>query len=169
MGLRYGVALVLLEAVAVALIKMRQVHRRGQTIAEAIAASRADQRHQVEQAQLRQAQRRDRARHEAALPWLKDQQLSPRGLPGVVITPAPGAAEQHPGSHFVMLHSPGDRQIEVIGQLRRLTRLSFEEAKDLVDTAPVPVIRVPDMPMAHAVKYILESAGATASITDPAS
>ena len=44
----------------------------------------------------------------------------------------------------------------------------MKEAKDLVDTAPVPVIRIPDLPMAQAVKYVLESAGATAFITDPA-
>jgi ribosomal protein L7/L12 len=67
-----------------------------------------------------------------------------------------------------VLDSPGDRPIQVIGQLRRLTRLPLKEAKDLVDTVPVPVIQVPDMPMAQAVKYVLESAGATASITDPA-
>ena len=70
--------------------------------------------------------------------------------------------------HDVVLDFIGDRQIEVIAQLRRLTRLSLEEAKDLLDTAPVPVLRVPDMPMAQAAKYVLESAGATVSITDPA-
>jgi ribosomal protein L7/L12 len=143
------VAFSLLEAGAFALIKTRQVHQRGQTIAEALAAGKAGRRRQAEQRLLYRAERRDRARHEAALPWLKDQQLSPRALPGVVIIPA------------------ADRQIQVIGQLRRLTRLSFAEAKDLVDTAPVPVIRVPDMPMAQAVKYMLEAAGATASVTDP--
>jgi ribosomal protein L7/L12 len=168
LGPWYGVALALLEVGAFALIQTRQVHRRGQTIAEAMAASRANRRRQAEQRLLDRAQWRDRTRHEAALPWLKDQQLSPRALPGVVITPASDVAERHPGGYDVVLDSPGDRPIQVIGQLRRLTRLSFEEAKDLVDTAPVPVIRVPEMPMAQAVKYVLESAGATASITDPA-
>jgi ribosomal protein L7/L12 len=168
LGLWYGLAFALLEAGVVALICTRQVHRRGQTIAEAIAASKADRRRQAEQSLLLRAQRRDRAQHEAALPWLKDQQLNPRAMPGVVITPVPDAAEHHPGGHDVMLDSPGDRQIQVIGQLRRLTRLSLKDAKDLVDTAPVPVMRVPDMPMAEAVKYLLESAGATASITGPA-
>jgi ribosomal protein L7/L12 len=168
LGLRYVVAFSLLAAGAFALIKIRQVHRRGQAVAEAVAASRADRRRQAERRLLRRAELRDRARHEAALPWLKDQQLSPRALPGVVITPALDTAEHRPGGHCVVLDSPGDRRIQVIGQLRRLTRLSFKEAKDLVDAAPVPVIRVPDMPMAQAVKYILECAGATASITDPA-
>lgn len=170
LGLRYVVAFSVLAAGAFVLITTRQVHQRGQTIAEAIAASKADRRRQAEQRLLRRTERRDRARHEAALPWLKDQQLSPRALPGVVITPAAAAdaAEHHPGGHNVVLDSPGDRRIQVIGQLRRLTRLSFAEAKDLVDAAPVPVIRVPDVPMAQAVKYVLESAGATASITGPA-
>jgi ribosomal protein L7/L12 len=169
LGLRYLVAFSVLAAGAFALIKTLQVHRRGQTIAEAIAASRADRRHQAERRLLQRAERRGRARHEAALPWLKDQQLSPRALPGVVITPALDTAEHDPGGHYVVLGLPGDRRIQVIGQLRRLTRLSFKEAKDLVDAAPVPVIRVPDMAMAQAVKYVLESAGATASITGPAS
>lgn len=165
LGPRYGVAFALLEAGAFALIKVRQVHQRGQTIAEAMAVSKAERRRQAEQRLLHRAQRRDRARHEAALPWLKDQQLSPRAVPGVMITPAPDAAEHHPGGQYVVLDSPGDRPIQLIGQLRRLTRLSLKEAKDLVDTTPALVIRVPDMPMAQAVKYVLVSAGATASIT----
>jgi ribosomal protein L7/L12 len=168
LGSRYVVAFALLAAGAIALIQVRLIHRRGQTIAEAMAAGKAERRRQAEQRVLRREQGRERARHEAALPWLRDQQLSPRALPGVVITPGADAAEHPPGGHYVMLDSPGDRHIEVIGQLRRITRLSFEEAKDLADDAPVPVLRVPDMPMAEAVKYILDSAGATASITDPA-
>lgn len=169
LGQRYEVVFALLVAGVFALIKTRQVHRRGQTIAEAIAASRADRRDQAEQRRRRRAGWRERARHEAALPWLTDKQLRPGALPGVVITPATAAVGHPLGGYDVVLDSPGDRQIQVIGQLRRLTRLSLREAKDLVDTAPVPVIRVPDMPMAQAVKYVLESAGATASITDPAS
>ena len=169
LALPYVIVLYLLVAGVVALVKTHQIHRRGQTIAEAIAASKADRRHRVEQERQRRATRHERARHEATLPWLNDEQLSPGELPGVLITPAIGAPRHHLGGHDVVLDLPGDRQIQVIGQLRRLTRLSFEEAKDLLDTAPVPVLRVPDMPMAQAAKYLLESAGATASITDPAS
>ena len=169
LGQRYEIVLCLLVAGIVALVKTHQIHRRGQTIAEAIAASKADRRHRVEQERQRRATRHERARHEAALPWLNDKQLSPGELPGVLITPTTGAPTHHLGGYDVVLDFPGDRQIQVIGQLRRLTRLSFEEAKDLLDTAPVPVLRVPDIPMAQAAKYILESAGATVSITDPAS
>ena len=169
LALPYVIVLYLLVAGVVALVKTHQIHRRGQTIAEAMAASRADRRHRVAQERGRRAERQERARHEAALPWLTDKQLSPAELPGVVITPVTGAPRHHLGGHDVVLDFSGDRQIQVIGQLRRLTRLPFEEAKDLLDTAPVPVLRVPDMPVAQAAKYILESAGATVSITDPAS
>lgn len=168
LGRPYVTVFYLLVAGVFALIKTRQVHRRGQTIAEAIAASRADRRDQAEQRRRRRAGRRERARHEAALPWLTDKQLRPGALPGVVITPVTVATGRPLGGYDVVLDSPGDRRIQVIVKLRQLTWLSLKEAKDLVDTAPVPVIRVPDMPMAQAVKYVLESAGATASITDPA-
>jgi large subunit ribosomal protein L7/L12 len=85
-----------------------------------------------------------------------------------VITPATSTWRHDLVGHDVVLDFPGDRQIQLIVQLRRLTRLSLEEAKDLLDTAPVPVLRVPDMPMAQAAKYVLESAGAAVSITDHA-
>ena len=158
----------LLLASVVAVITAHQIHRRGQTIAEAIAAGRAGRRDRAEQERRHRNARQERARHEAALPWLNDKQPSPGELPGVVITPAPGTLRHHLAGHDVVLDFAGDRHIQVIGQLRRLTRLSFEEAKDLLDTAPVPVLRVPDMPMAQAAKYVLESAGATVSITDHA-
>jgi hypothetical protein len=158
----------LFAASVVAAITAYRIHRRGQTIAEAMAAGRAERRDQAEQELRRRNARQERARHEAALPWLNDKQLSPGELPGVVITPATSTWRHHLVGHDVVLDFIGDRQIEVIAQLRRLTRLSLEEAKDLLDTAPVPVLRVPDMPMAQAAKYVLESAGATVSITDPA-
>jgi ribosomal protein L7/L12 len=169
LGRPYVAVFYLLVAGVFALIKTRQVHRRGQTIAEAIAVSRAERWDQAEQRRRRRAGRRERARHEAALPWLTDKQLRPGELPGVAITPAAVAVGHPLGGYDVVLDSPGDRRIQVIVKLRQLTWLSLKEAKYLVDTAPVPVIRVPDMPMAQAVKYVLESAGATASITDPAS
>jgi hypothetical protein len=158
----------LLVASVAAAITTHQIHRRGQTVAEAMTASRAGRRNRAEQELRRRNARQERSRHEAALPWLNDRQLSPGELPGVTITPATGTQRDHFVGHDVVLDFPGDKQIQVIVQLRRLTGLSFEEAKNLLDTAPVPVLRVPDMPMAQAAKYVLESAGATVSITDTA-
>jgi ribosomal protein L7/L12 len=164
-----GIAVFTLFVAGVAAaITTYQVCRRGQTIAEAVAASKAGRRDRAGQELRRRNERQERARHEAALPWLKDKQLSPGGLPGVVITPAASTRRHDLVGHDVVLDFPGDRQIQLIVQLRRLTRLSLEEAKDLLDTAPVPVLRVPDVPMAQAAKYVLESAGATVSITDHA-
>jgi ribosomal protein L7/L12 len=68
-----------------------------------------------------------------------------------------------------VLNSAGDKMITVIKEVRALTGLGLKEAKDLVDGAPAIVLRVPDVAMAHAARTILESAGATVSITDPAS
>lgn len=68
-----------------------------------------------------------------------------------------------------MLDSAGNKKIQVIKQMRRLTRLSLKDAKDLVDGAPAALLRVPDRPTAFAAKSVLESAGATVSIIDLAS
>jgi large subunit ribosomal protein L7/L12 len=68
-----------------------------------------------------------------------------------------------------VLDSAGDKKIQVIQQIRRLTRLSLKESKDPVDAAPAAVLRVPDQPMACAAKSILESVAATVSIIDLAS
>jgi Ni/Co efflux regulator RcnB len=80
----------LLVASVAAAIATHQIHRRGQTIAEAMAASRAGRCDRAEQELRRRNTRQERSRHEAALPWLNDRQLSPGELSGVMITPAPG-------------------------------------------------------------------------------
>jgi hypothetical protein len=116
---------------------VRQIHRRGQTVSEAWAAGLAERR-------LR-AGRRERARHAAAaLPWLNDKRLSPADQSGVLITPAPDAPEYFRSGYDIVLDSSGDLKIQVIKQVRKLTRLPLKDAKDLVDAAPVTVMRVPD-------------------------
>jgi ribosomal protein L7/L12 len=67
----------------------------------------------------------------------------------------------------VVIDAAGDRQIQVISQIRKLTRLPLPTAKHLIDDAPVVVLRVPDEVMASAAKSLLEYAGATVSLTDP--
>jgi large subunit ribosomal protein L7/L12 len=43
-----------------------------------------------------------------------------------------------------VLTGPGDKKIQVIKEVRALTSLGLKEAKDLVDSAPKPVLeRVP--------------------------
>lgn len=62
--------LYLMLLLVVALIRMRQIHRRGQTVPEALAAARSERQH-------RAAMRRRAREDAAALPWLKDTQLIP--------------------------------------------------------------------------------------------
>jgi ribosomal protein L7/L12 len=66
-----------------------------------------------------------------------------------------------------VLDAPGRRHVETVTEIRRLTGLSFPDALDLIGRVPVPVLRVPDLPMADAARSILERAGATVSITGP--
>jgi large subunit ribosomal protein L7/L12 len=168
-GWPYDAVSYLLVLLIVGLIGMRQIHRRGQTVPEAWATGQAERRQR--QAELRQrAARRERARRDAAaLPWLNDDRLRPADEPGVLIAPAPDPPGYFVPGYDLVLDSAGNKKIQVIQQIRRLTRLSLKESKDLVDADPAAVLRVPDQPMACAAKSILESVGATVSIIDLAS
>jgi Ribosomal protein L7/L12 C-terminal domain len=159
-GALFTAALYLLLLLVAALVRMRQIHRRGQTVPEAFAAARSERQ--------RRAVMRRRARQDAAaLPWLNDPRLRPADQPGVLISPAPDAPLHFARGYDVVLDSAGGRKIQVIQRIRKLTQLPLKEAKDLVDGAPVPVLRVPDMQMAIAAMSVLEAVGASVSIADP--
>ena len=162
LGWPYLMAFYALGLLAAAVIRVRQIHRRGETVADAIAAALIEQ-------QLRRARRETARQHAAALPWLDDRRLSPADHPGVLITPSPDAPAYFAHGYDVVLDSIGDRKIQVISIVRMLTRISPKDAKDLLAAVPVTVLRVPDGLMADAARSLLELAGATTSITDPAS
>jgi ribosomal protein L7/L12 len=158
-GWPYSAGYVLLLLVLTGVIYVWRARRRGLTVREAIAADRAERR--------RKAAVRRRAREDAAaLPWLKDMRLSPVDHAGVLITPAPDAPAGLRHGYDVVLDSAGDERLMLLARVRKLTRLSAAEAMDLIHAVPVTVLRVPDLPMADAAKSVLESAGATVSITD---
>ena len=60
----------------------------------------------------------------------------------------------------VVLTSAGDKKIQVIKEVRALTSLGLKEAKDLVDSAPKPVLEKVNKEQADAAKAQLEAAGA---------
>jgi len=60
----------------------------------------------------------------------------------------------------VILQSAGDKKIQVIKEVRALTNLGLKEAKDLVDSAPKPVLERVPKEQAEAAKEKLEAAGA---------
>jgi large subunit ribosomal protein L7/L12 len=79
---------------------------------------------------------------------------------------APGAAEEvEEQTEFdVVLTGAGDKKIQVIKEVRALTSLGLKEAKDLVDSAPKPVLEKVNKEAADKAKEQLESAGAAVEI-----
>jgi large subunit ribosomal protein L7/L12 len=64
----------------------------------------------------------------------------------------------------VVLTSPGDKKIQVIKEVRSLTSLGLKEAKDLVDSAPKPVLERVPRDQAEKAKAQLEGAGGTVEL-----
>jgi large subunit ribosomal protein L7/L12 len=64
----------------------------------------------------------------------------------------------------VVLTSPGDKKIQVIKEVRALTSLGLKEAKDLVDSAPKPVLERVPREQADKAKAQLEGAGASVEL-----
>ncbi len=64
----------------------------------------------------------------------------------------------------VILSSAGDKKIQVIKEVRGLTSLGLKEAKDLVDSAPKPVLEGVNKEQADEAKAKLEGAGAAVEV-----
>ena len=86
----------------------------------------------------------------------------------VAAAPAGGgdgaAAEEEKDSFDVVLTGAGDKKIQVIKEVRALTSLGLKEAKDLVDSAPKPVLEKVNKEAADKAKEQLEGAGGTVEI-----
>ena len=76
-----------------------------------------------------------------------------------------GAAAAEEKDEFdVVLTGAGDKKIQVIKEVRALTSLGLKEAKDLVDSAPKPVLENVAKEQAEEAKAKLEGAGATVEL-----
>ena len=64
----------------------------------------------------------------------------------------------------MILSAAGDKKIQVIKEVRSLTSLGLKEAKDLVDSAPKPVLEKVNKEDAEKAKAQLEAAGATVEL-----
>ena len=90
----------------------------------------------------------------------------------VAVAAAPGggggggeaAAEEEKDEFDVVLTGAGDKKIQVIKEVRALTSLGLKEAKDLVDSAPKPVLEKVSKEDAEKAKAQLEGAGATVEV-----
>ena len=82
--------------------------------------------------------------------------------PGAPAAAAEEAAEQD--EFDVVLESAGEKKIQVIKEVRSLTSLGLKEAKDLVESAPKPILEKVDKAAAEKAKEALEGAGATVTL-----
>ncbi len=73
---------------------------------------------------------------------------------------APAAPVEEKTEFDVIIKDAGPKKIEVIKTVRQLTNLGLKEAKDLVDTAPQPVLTGVSKEAAADAKSKLEASGA---------
>jgi len=81
----------------------------------------------------------------------------PAGMPGAAA--AAGPAEEEKTEFDVVLKEIGPKKIQVIKAVREITSLGLKESKDLVDSAPTPVVRGVSKEEAEATKAKLEAEG----------
>jgi large subunit ribosomal protein L7/L12 len=74
------------------------------------------------------------------------------------------AAAEEKDEFDVMLVAAGDEKIKVIKEVRTLTSLGLKEAKDLVESAPKPVLENASKEDADKAKEQLEAVGATVEL-----
>jgi large subunit ribosomal protein L7/L12 len=88
----------------------------------------------------------------------------------VAAAPAAGGAAggadaaEEKDSFDVILEAAGDKKINVIKEVRALTSLGLKEAKDLVESAPKPILEGATKEAADKAKEALEAAGASVSV-----
>jgi len=78
--------------------------------------------------------------------------------------PAAAAVEEVKDEFTVVLTAAGDKKIQVIKEVRAITGLGLKEAKDLVESAPAPVLQAVNKETAADAKTKLEAEGATATV-----
>jgi large subunit ribosomal protein L7/L12 len=84
-------------------------------------------------------------------------------MPAAAAAAAPEPVEEQ--TEFdVILESFGANKINVIKVVRALTNLGLKEAKDLVESAPTPVLQAVSKDAAADAKAKLEADGATVKI-----
>jgi large subunit ribosomal protein L7/L12 len=85
-------------------------------------------------------------------------------MPAAGAGDAGAAAEEEKDEFDVVLTVAGEKKIQVIKEVRALTNLGLKEAKDLVDSAPKPVLEKATKEDAEKAKAQLEEAGATVEL-----
>ncbi|MBV8927543.1 MAG: 50S ribosomal protein L7/L12 [Mycobacteriaceae bacterium] len=85
--------------------------------------------------------------------------------PGAAAAGAPAEAAEEQSEFDVILEGAGDKKIGVIKVVREIVSgLGLKEAKDLVDSAPKPLLEKVAKEAAEEAKAKLEAAGAAVSV-----
>jgi len=100
---------------------------------------------------------------------LLEQKLGVSAAAPVAVTTAPAAAtaaepEEEKTEFDVVLKDIGPKKIQVIKVVRQITNLGLKEAKELVDSAPIPVVQGVRKEQAEDVRSKLEAEGAVVEI-----
>jgi large subunit ribosomal protein L7/L12 len=100
---------------------------------------------------------------------LLEQKLGVSAAAPVAVTTAPAAAtaaepEEEKTEFDVVLKDIGPKKIQVIKVVRQITNLGLKEAKELVDSAPSPVVQGVRKEQAEDVRSKLEAEGAVVEI-----
>ncbi len=86
----------------------------------------------------------------------------------VAVAAAPGGEAAAPAEEKdefdVVLTGAGDKKIQVIKAVRELTSLGLKEAKELVESAPAPIMEAASKDDAEAAKAKLEESGASVEL-----
>ncbi len=86
------------------------------------------------------------------------------GAPAAAGLAAPAEPVEEQTEFDVILQTVGEKKINVIKAVRALTNLGLKEAKDLVESAPAPVLQGVSKDAANDAKAKIEAEGATAQI-----
>ncbi len=93
------------------------------------------------------------------------------GVSAAAVAAAPAAAAAEAGAAVeeqtefdVVLTSFGEKKVAVIKAVRSITSLGLKEAKDLVESAPVPIKEAAEKGEAEELKKQLEEAGASVEL-----
>jgi len=98
---------------------------------------------------------------------LLEEKLGVSAAAPVAVAAAPtaaAAAEEEKTEFDVILKEIGPKKIQVIKVVRQITSLGLKEAKELVDSAPGPVMKAVPKEQAEDVKARLEGEGAVVEI-----
>jgi large subunit ribosomal protein L7/L12 len=90
---------------------------------------------------------------------------APVAVAGPAAAAAPAEAAEEQSEFDVILEGAGDKKIGVIKVVREIVSgLGLKEAKDLVDSAPKPLLEKVDKAAADDAKAKLEAAGASVTV-----